>query len=184
MDTLLNIQGKFKDDLLKKVETFKHDTDQFYTGYAEVCECSYINFNDLLIILYTQSGPTAPGITPREASDRLNLFQTQFDDLWRRYQTYTDGESLFGLTVTAYDELNRIRKELNLLQKLYGLYNTVIDSIDGYNDILWLEVSWPHPKVCSRPHSPTGCGLTGHSAERRGRGDPMVLGSHPLLGVA
>ncbi len=81
-----------------------------------------------------------PGIAPREASDRLNLFQTQFDDLWRRFQTYTDGEGLFGLPVTAYDELNRIRKELNLSQKLYGLFNTVIDSIDGYNDILWTEV--------------------------------------------
>ncbi len=34
----------------------------------------------------------------------------------------------------------RIRKELNLLQKLYSLYNTVMDSIDGYYDILWTEV--------------------------------------------
>ena len=39
-----------------------------------------------------------------------------------------------------YPDLVRIRKELNLLQKLYGLYNTVMDSIDGYYDILWAEV--------------------------------------------
>ena len=79
-------------------------------------------------------------MSPRDASDRLGTFQAQFDELWRRYQTYTDGESLFGLPVTDYEELNRIRKELNLLQKLYGLYNTVIDSVDGYYDILWAEV--------------------------------------------
>ena len=91
--------------------------------------------------LSTQSGPMAEGITPREASDRLNQFQTQFDELWRRFQTYSEGEKLFGLSSTPYPELDRIRKELNLLQKLYGLYNIVMDSVDGYYDILWTEAS-------------------------------------------
>ena len=91
------------------------------------------------------------GIPPREASDHFNLFQTQFDDLWRRFQAYSDGEELFGLPVSDHPELKRIRKELNLLQKLYSLYNLVMDSIDGYYDILWTEVrvchialSWQH----------------------------------------
>ena len=82
----------------------------------------------------------AEGIPPKEASDRVDIFQTRFDELWRKYQIYTDGEELFGLPVTQYDELVRIKKEFNLLQKLYGLYNTVMDSIDGYFDILWTEV--------------------------------------------
>lgn len=42
--------------------------------------------------------------------------------------------------MTEYTDLQRIRKELNLLQKLYSLYNTVNDTIDGYYDILWAEV--------------------------------------------
>ena len=66
--------------------------------------------------------------------------QIRFDELWRKFNSYSDGESLFGLKVTEYTDLQRIRKELNLLQKLYGLYNTVNDTIDGYYDILWLEV--------------------------------------------
>ena len=80
------------------------------------------------------------GIAPREASDRVNIFQTQFDELWRKYQIYSDGEELFGLPVTDYEDLARIKKEFNLLQKLYGLYNSVVDCIDGYFDILWTEV--------------------------------------------
>ena len=44
------------------------------------------------------------------------------------------------MTVTQYPDIVRIRKELNLLQKLYGLFNAVMDSIDGYYDILWSEV--------------------------------------------
>ena len=64
----------------------------------------------------------------------------RFDDLWRKYGTYSDGEHLFGMDVNQYDGLQRIRKELNLLQKLYGLYNTVNMTVDGYHDILWPEV--------------------------------------------
>ena len=36
--------------------------------------------------------------------------------------------------------LNLIKKELNLLQRLYKLYNDVINSVNGYFTILWKEV--------------------------------------------
>ena len=81
-----------------------------------------------------------PAIAPRDASDRLIIFQNRFDSLYRNYVTYTGGEELFGLAVTDYPELLRIRKDLNLLQKLYGLYNDVIDTVNGYYDILWVDV--------------------------------------------
>ena len=68
------------------------------------------------------------------------VFQTRFDELWRKYVTYSGGEQLFGLPVTEYPELARTKKELGLLQKLYGLYNAVIDGVNGYYDILWTEV--------------------------------------------
>ena len=70
----------------------------------------------------------------------LSRSQTNFDDLWAKYQTYSDGEKLFGLTVNEYPDLLQIKRELNLLQKLYQLYNQVMDSVDGYYDILWQEV--------------------------------------------
>ena len=54
--------------------------------------------------------------------------------------TYTAGEELFGLPTTEYPEIHKIRKELNLLQKLYGLYNDVIEKVNGYYDIPWVEV--------------------------------------------
>ena len=91
-------------------------------------------------VVLIQEGPMVEGVPPKEASDRLSIFQTRFDELWRKYQIYTDGEELFGLPVTQYEDLVRIKKEFNLLQKLYGLFNTVMDSIDGYFDILWTEV--------------------------------------------
>uniref|UniRef100_A0A8D2M816 AAA+ ATPase domain-containing protein n=1 Tax=Zonotrichia albicollis TaxID=44394 RepID=A0A8D2M816_ZONAL len=63
--------------------------------------------------------------------------QANFEELWRKFITYSSGERLFGLPVTEYDILYR---ELGLLQKLYGLYDTVISTIDGYYDILWTEI--------------------------------------------
>ena len=42
--------------------------------------------------------------------------------------------------MTEYPDLMQIRRELNLLQKLYGLYNDVIDTVNGYYDILWVDV--------------------------------------------
>ena len=101
-----------------------------------------VNFFWYVVMMYCfiQEGPMVEGVPPKEASDRLSIFQTRFDELWRKYQIYTDGEELFGLPVTQYEDLVRIKKEFNLLQKLYGLFNTVMDSIDGYFDILWTEV--------------------------------------------
>ncbi|ELU05307.1 hypothetical protein CAPTEDRAFT_162628 [Capitella teleta] len=118
---LLEIQPEFKMDLLNGVEKFKTDTQEFYDDYGE-------------------KGPMVEGIQPREASDRLNIYQARFDELWRKYQTYSGGEELFGLEVTDYPDLQRIRKELNLLQKLYSLYNDVLEKVNGYFDIAWVEI--------------------------------------------
>ena len=45
------------------------------------------------------------------------------------------------MPITEYPEIQSIRKELNLLQKLYGLYNDVNLKVDGYFDIPWMEVN-------------------------------------------
>lgn len=50
------------------------------------------------------------GIPPREASDRLSIYQARFDELWRKYETYSGGEELFGIQVTNYPDLQRIKK--------------------------------------------------------------------------
>ena len=118
---LIDIQPDFKGTLVSNVAVFVNDVDRFSS-------------------MYDSDGPMVPNINPREASDRLQMFQGNFDSLWRHYITYSGGEELFGLPVTDYPSLHRIKKELNLLQKLYGLYNAVMDSIDGYYDLLWSEV--------------------------------------------
>ncbi|XP_048155560.1 dynein axonemal heavy chain 8 [Corvus hawaiiensis] len=120
-DELVEVQPKFKSNLLESVAVFQEDVSHFETAYET-------------------EGPMVPSIPPQEASKRLQIFQVNFDELWRKFITYSAGERLFGLPVTEYEILHRVRKELGLLQKLYGLYDTVISTINGYYDILWTEI--------------------------------------------
>lgn len=57
-------------------------------------------------------GPGIEGIPPREASDRLQIFQAKFDELWRKYVTFSGGEELFGLSITG-----SILKHYSLIQQ-------------------------------------------------------------------
>ena len=118
---LVTIQPEFKQNLIESVATFQGDQKAFISDY-------------------NIKGPMVEGIAPSEASDRLAVFKTRFDELWKRYVTYSGGEELFGLAQTEYVELQNIKKELNLLQKLYMLFNDVIKGVSGFYDIKWLDV--------------------------------------------
>ncbi|XP_068050765.1 dynein axonemal heavy chain 5-like isoform X2 [Anomalospiza imberbis] len=121
-DLLLKVQPDMKTDLLKDVQNFQIDTAEFYKEYDE-------------------KGPSEDNIPPHEASDRLYIFQAKFDELWKKCLSLSGGEELFGLPITEYPELHRIKRELSLLQKLYSLYDTVTSSIDRYNEMLWNDLN-------------------------------------------
>ena len=53
-----------------------------------------------ILSLFQQKGPMVPDVAPREASDRLIIYQNTFDTLHRKFITYTGGEELFGLSVS------------------------------------------------------------------------------------
>ncbi|XP_077576575.1 dynein axonemal heavy chain 5 isoform X2 [Stigmatopora nigra] len=118
---LIAMQPKFRGELLTDMKIFVEDCQQFYTDYDK-------------------DGPMVLGLAPQDASDRLIMYQNRFDNLFRKYITYTGGEELFGLPVTQHPQLLEIRKELSLLQKLYSLYNNVIETVNGYNDVLWADL--------------------------------------------
>lgn len=45
-----------------------------------------------------------------------------------------------GLGVTQYPELESTEKEIQMLDRLYTLYVTVISTIKGYGDYFWIDV--------------------------------------------
>ncbi|XP_055595824.1 dynein axonemal heavy chain 8 [Uranotaenia lowii] len=89
---------------------------------------------------FDDRGPMEEGISAKEASDRVLMFQSRFDELWRKFETYASGEAFLGLKVNDYPILHKRKKELNLLNKLYSLYLQVMRSIDEYYETPWALV--------------------------------------------
>jgi len=81
------------------------------------------------------------GLSVPVVSERIEVFKSRLDTLMIRYERQASSERLFGLAVTEYPELEQIRYELKLLQRLYDLYNDVTDTIHGYLDIHWHDVN-------------------------------------------
>ncbi|XP_032892362.1 dynein heavy chain 5, axonemal-like [Amblyraja radiata] len=119
---LISLQPSFRAELIINMKTFLEDSDTFFQDYEK-------------------EGPMQLALSPQEANDQLVIYQNRFDNLYRKFITCTAGEELFGLSVTQCPELLEVKKELNLLQKLYGLHNNVINTVNSYFEVLWAEVN-------------------------------------------
>ena len=120
-DEINNLQHGFKKGLTQEVQKFGADVIAFRNDFEA-------------------NGPMVEGIKPSDAMERLKRYQRQFDDKFRKWMTYMAGEELFGLPQHTYPELTKTKKELELLDKLYTLYITVLQKVNGYNDILWVDL--------------------------------------------
>lgn len=67
---LIKVQPEFKENLNAGVAKFKEDTAKFYVDFD-------------------QEGPLVEGIKPAEASDRVTVFQSRFDELWRKVSIFS-----------------------------------------------------------------------------------------------
>lgn len=89
---------------------------------------------------FEQNGPMVTGIEPKEALNRLRMFQDEFSIRNRKFNSYNSGEVLFGLPNQSYPDLERTQKEIELLDKLYNLYSKVKDTMARWKDIPWSEI--------------------------------------------
>ena len=121
-DKLSAIQGIYKKQLIHDVKEFSQDAREFRADFEE-------------------NGPMVQGITPEEAVERLTRFRDQLQLRERKMEMYAAGEELFALRATPYPELTKTKKEVSLLDQLYGLYMDVIDTMSTNRGILWSDIS-------------------------------------------
>jgi dynein heavy chain len=114
-------QAMFKKDLILGINNLVGDVQEFRKNFE-------------------QNGPMVPGIEPKEALNRLKLFQDEFSIRNRKFNSYNSGEVLFGLPNQSYPDLERTQKEIELLDKLYSLYSKVKDTMAKWKDIPWTEI--------------------------------------------
>ena len=117
---LVDAQQSFLDHFLIDAKQFQNDVADFIEDY-------------------NHNGPMIESLSAQEASDRLTHFESRFNDLWKRYETVLAGEELFGLEKSKYIHLQRLKKQLNYLKRLYGLYNNVIQTMEMYYKTNWKD---------------------------------------------
>ncbi|KAH8068253.1 dynein light chain binding protein [Aureococcus anophagefferens] len=120
-DTLSQIQGQYKKQLILDVREFVADCRSFRSDFED-------------------NGPQQPGIPPQEAVERLRRYKDELGIRERKMEMYVAGEELFALRTSKYPELLRTRKEVGLLDQLYSLYLDVIQAVDGQRSVLWSDV--------------------------------------------
>ena len=114
-------QANFKKDLIIGINNLVNDVQDFRKNFE-------------------LNGPMVPGIEPKEALNRLRMFQEEFSIRLRKFNSYNSGEKLFGLPNQSYPDLERTQKEIELLDKLYNLYSKVKDTMAKWKDIPWTEI--------------------------------------------
>jgi len=89
---------------------------------------------------FEANGPMVQGVPPMEAAERMRKYKRLYEERQRKWDSYCEGEELFGLPITQYPELEKCKKELELLDKLYSLYVNVVQTISNYGDNMWTDV--------------------------------------------
>lgn len=69
------------------------------------------------------------------------MFTEEYNIRDRKYQSYYDGETLFGLPHQDYPSLTKVKDEITRLDKLYGLYTKVNQQNDSWKDFQWSSIN-------------------------------------------
>ena len=100
---IAGLQAGFKKRLLTDLKTFVAEVTCFRAEYLA-------------------KGPMVEGISPDDAMERLKRYEDEYELRQRKRELYNGGEDLFALPTTAFPDLDTTNKELQLLGKLYSLY--------------------------------------------------------------
>jgi dynein heavy chain len=90
---------------------------------------------------FKSHGPMVEGLAPTEAVSRMKRFKEEFEIRDRKLELYCGGEELFALPQTQYPDMDQTRKELTLLDRLYGLYMDAIKAEEEWRFIPWEQVA-------------------------------------------
>ena len=121
-DALIAVQGTYKKQLVWDIREFSLDIRSMRKDFEE-------------------NGPLKPGIEPEIAVEKLKKFKVELDTRERKMEIYRAGEELFALRPTRFNEVIKTRKDITLVDQLYGLYVDVQASIKGWSVLMWSEVA-------------------------------------------
>ena len=119
---LSSIQGVYKKQLIWDIREFSIDVRGLRKDFET-------------------NGPMIPGISATVGVEKLKKFKDELSVRERKMDTYRAGEELFALRPTRFNELVKTKKEIQLLDLLYGLYTDVTSSVSSWRKILWEDIT-------------------------------------------
>jgi len=139
IDSRLLLKKKWS-DLIEMAETKQRDHQKEQAYHLKVLKMDVKQLvNDVKDFRnnFELEGPMVAEITPKEASDRLKRFENEFELKEAIYKVNKRGEDLFGLQNQEYPALQKTKKEIQNLNKLYHLYNQVIETTSSWEEQTW-----------------------------------------------
>jgi dynein heavy chain len=125
---LMLLQSAFKKELVKSVKGFSLECMQM---------CNEFDMH----------GPMVAGLSTAETWDRLNRFQAIWAEMDAKMCEFHQKEELFGLPLTQYVELWRIRNEMDVINQLYSLHGRTHQALGRFADLLWVNVAPSLPRM-------------------------------------
>ncbi|XP_052739543.1 dynein axonemal heavy chain 2 [Bicyclus anynana] len=114
-------KDKFKAELLEQAEVFKEQAKEF-------CEEFY------------NTAPTSSDISGKDALSQLKAFRDQLNALRAQEQQIRDGLAVFNLTTPVNLDLQKMEKELEKLEEVWGLVFQWEDSWEKYKTQIFWEM--------------------------------------------
>lgn len=69
------------------------------------------------------------------------LFRNTYEQLTRKAESLQRGQMLFGLPVMNVAALRTVGRQMEMLQRLYGLYSDVHKVVNGFKETPWKEAN-------------------------------------------
>ncbi|XP_063775387.1 uncharacterized protein LOC134910927 [Pseudophryne corroboree] len=129
---LMDLSNVVKENLLQeKQDIFKQELDKQVKSFV----VEVIQFRNR----FDTQGPAAPGIKPEEAVARLHDFNEKYQIFNAKRNTLNSVQKLFNIVPKTFLELDRTRKDLQLLGTLYILFQKFIDFDQKFRNTLWAD---------------------------------------------
>ncbi|KAI5704390.1 hypothetical protein M8J75_004799 [Diaphorina citri] len=119
--TLVSVQDKFQKSITERSKQFEEKVEKFEKEFAE-------------------QGPLDPKITQDVACTRFYSMKNKLKKLYDEYQDLLDAQKMFGLPIKEYPTLSEKQEQFLILEKLYGLYQQIMNSMEEYYKVPWTDV--------------------------------------------
>ncbi|VDM33429.1 unnamed protein product [Hydatigera taeniaeformis] len=123
MDELLAVEKTYQEDLRQRAIILKDEINDF-------------------IEAFNLKGPQEPNISQTEAIDRQMIVRNNYERLIMKAEEILRGQRLFGLSEMNLSNLRAVGKQMEMLQRLYSLYNSVHNVVNEFRETPWREANF------------------------------------------